>query len=176
MQMKWGPFRAGKGFCAAAWTPKGLSALVLPESTPSKAMAKLRDYLPKAPDADRPPVSNVDERLQAEVRKALSGRPFSWRTYDLYFLTPFQQRVLTATSAIPWGQYRTYGWVAQKAGVPKGFRAAGQALNRNPVPILIPCHRVIAANNRLGGYGSGLGWKIELLRLEGVTVQNGTVN
>lgn len=173
-QLAWGIFRVpGQGICAAAWTPKGLSALVLPEPTQEKAVRKLRDYLPPISDKDWPAGSKVKTTLQVEVRKALSGKNFSWKTYDLYFLTPFQQRVLTATSAIPWGQYRTYGWVAAKAGSPKGFRAAGQALNRNPIPILIPCHRVIATNNLLGGYGGGLGWKIELLKLEGIKVQDG---
>ena len=62
----------------------------------------------------------------------------------------------------------TYGWVARQAGSPRGFRAAGQALNRNPIFLLIPCHRVIAGGNRLGGYGGGLDWKINLLKGEKV--------
>lgn len=173
VDLKWGTFQAGKGFCAAAWTPKGLSALVLPENSKQKAAQKLREYLPPIPDKDWPSEAPVAPNLQTVVKKALTGKPFAWKSYDLYFLTPFQQRILEATNGIPWGQYRTYGWVAKKAGSPKGFRAAGQALNRNPIPILIPCHRVIAANNLLGGYGSGLDWKIELLKLEGVTVRNG---
>lgn len=177
IHLAWGTFSIpGHGICAAAWTPKGLSALALPEPSKAKAIQKLRDYLPPISDKDWPAESKVNTALQAEVRKALAGRTFAWKTYDLYFLTPFQQRILEATSIIPWGQYRTYGWVAKKAGSPRGFRAAGQALNRNPIPILIPCHRVIAANNLLGGYGGGLGWKIELLKLEGIQVQDGRVN
>lgn len=174
--LNWGTFPAGKGYCAAAWTAKGLSALVLPENSKWKAVEKLREYLPTIADREWPQATKVSTDLGDEVRKALAGKPFLWKSFDLYFLTSFQQRVLEATSLIPWGQYRTYGWVAQKAGSPRGFRAVGQALNRNPIPILIPCHRVIASNNLLGGYGGGLDWKIELLGLEGVRVQDGRVN
>jgi methylated-DNA-[protein]-cysteine S-methyltransferase len=174
--LNWGTFQAGDGNCAAAWTSKGLSALALPESSETKAVKKLGEYLPPIHEGVWPKASKVSPLLQTEVRKALAGKPFTWKSFDLYFLTPFQQRVLEATRLIPWGQYRTYGWVAKKAGSPRGFRAAGQALNRNPIPILIPCHRVIAGNNLLGGYGGGLEWKIELLELEGVGVRDGRVN
>lgn len=98
------------------------------------------------------------------------GKPFWFSKFDISFLTSFQQRILRATLQIRRGEARTYGWVARKAGSPKGFRAAGQALTRNPIPIFIPCHRVIAGGNQLGGYGSGIGWKIRLLKNEGVRV------
>jgi O-6-methylguanine DNA methyltransferase len=65
-------------------------------------------------------------------------------------LTAFEQRVLKVTSTIPFGQTRSYTWVAQKAGRPKAVRAVGQALNKNPFPLLIPCHRVIHKNGSLG--------------------------
>ncbi|HJT24731.1 MAG TPA: MGMT family protein, partial [bacterium] len=128
-------------------------------------------YLPPLPAKfwEKSPVS-VPSKIKAQTVRALSGKTFHLSGFDLSFLTPFQQKVLSAICLIPWGQVRTYGWVAQKAGSPKGFRAAGQALNRNPVSIFIPCHRVIAFGGRLGGYGSGLDWKIRLLKNEGITV------
>ena len=88
---------------------------------------------------------------------------------DLSGLTPFQQQVLMATLEIPRGQILTYGDLAIKIGNPKSVRAVGQALGRNPIPIVIPCHRVIAANGSLGGYsgGGGLETKAKLLQIEG---------
>lgn len=89
--------------------------------------------------------------------------------YDIHHLTPFQQQVLRAALQIPRGQVYTYADIARKIGNPKAVRAVGQALGRNPVPIVIPCHRVVAANGKLGGYsgGGGLATKRKLLVLEG---------
>ena len=81
--------------------------------------------------------------------------------------TPFQKEVWEAVKTIPYGQTRTYKWVAEKIGNPKAFRAVGQALHINPLAPIIPCHRVIASDNTLGGYGGGPEMKRWLLRLEG---------
>jgi len=78
--------------------------------------------------------------------------------------TPFQHRLRHALMDIPFGEVRTYGDIAKKLS--SGPRAVGQALGANPLPILIPCHRVVAAH-RLGGFGGGLSWKKRLLKLEG---------
>jgi O-6-methylguanine DNA methyltransferase len=88
---------------------------------------------------------------------------------DLQALTPFQQSVLQAAQRIPAGTVQTYGQVARAIGKPRASRAVGQALGRNPVPIVIPCHRVVASDGGLGGYsgGGGLDSKRWLLRLEG---------
>jgi methylated-DNA-[protein]-cysteine S-methyltransferase len=88
---------------------------------------------------------------------------------DLERLTPFQQNVLTTIRRIPVGAVWTYGQVARAIGKPKASRAVGQALGRNPVPIVIPCHRVIAGDGSLGGYsgGGGLASKRLLLQMEG---------
>jgi methylated-DNA-[protein]-cysteine S-methyltransferase len=79
--------------------------------------------------------------------------------------TPFQRAVLDATSSIPWGQVRTYGWVASQIGRPGAARAVGRALGTNPLPLVIPCHRVVASGTG-GGYGGGMHRKEYLLALE----------
>jgi methylated-DNA-[protein]-cysteine S-methyltransferase len=82
-------------------------------------------------------------------------------------MADFQRSVLTATAAIPFGGHASYGQVAESAGNPRASRAAGTALGRNPIPIVIPCHRVWAAGGKLGGYTGGLERKRALLELEG---------
>lgn len=80
--------------------------------------------------------------------------------------TPFQQAIWRALQRIPCGTIQTYGEVARQAGRPRAVRAAGGACGANPLPLFIPCHRVVAANGRLGGFSSGLGWKQWLLAVE----------
>lgn len=175
--LQWGLFQVPGGWSAAAWTKKGLSALVLPQKTRSGALSKLKSYLPKVHKVLlKGPAVSVPEKIQRETRKALAGKSFRLSSFDISFMTPFQQRILRATCRIPAGKFQTYGWVARAAGSPKGFRAAGQALTRNPVPIFIPCHRVIAGGGRLGGYGGGIAWKTRLLMSEGVSIKAGLVS
>jgi O-6-methylguanine DNA methyltransferase len=82
-------------------------------------------------------------------------------------LTKFQWKVLKVTATIPMGETRTYKWVAEKAGSPDAVRAVGQALRRNPYPLIIPCHRVVKSDGSLGGYAGGPpDKKRELLRIE----------
>ncbi|HEX2296273.1 MAG TPA: MGMT family protein, partial [Actinomycetota bacterium] len=78
------------------------------------------------------------------------------------------RKVLRATAAIPFGKVSTYREVARKAGNPAASRAAGNALGSNPIPVVVPCHRVLRTGGALGGYGGGLDVKELLLRLEGV--------
>ncbi|MEA2662456.1 MAG: methylated-DNA-[protein]-cysteine S-methyltransferase [Chloroflexota bacterium] len=89
---------------------------------------------------------------------------------DLSGLTPFQTRVLAATAKIPFGAVSTYGAVAKRAGNAKASRAAGGALNANPIPIVVPCHRVVGSNGSLVGYAGGLDVKRRLLAIEGADV------
>jgi len=87
--------------------------------------------------------------------------------------TQFQQRVLAATSRIPYGQTRSYGWLARSVHSPAAARAVGQTMARNPVPIIVPCHRVIGSNGGLCGFGGGekrLDLKRKLLEIEGAEI------
>ena len=106
-------------------------------------------------------------RAEKELQEYFRGER---RDFDLPLApagTPFQQRVWQELCRIPYGHTATYGEIARRIGLPKGPRAIGQANHRNPIPILIPCHRVIAAQGAPGGYGGGLDIKIRLLKLEG---------
>ena len=87
---------------------------------------------------------------------------------DLTLARPFARRILAATARIPFGSTSTYGEIAAKAGSPGAARAAGGALGSNPIPIVVPCHRVLARNGTLHGYTGGLQRKQQLLELEGV--------
>ena len=105
-----------------------------------------------------------------QLQEYFQGKRSSFKL-DLYLndLTQFQRRVLLATLDIPQGQITTYGEVAKRLGKAQWARAVGQALARNPIPILIPCHRVLAADGSLHGYsgGKGIETKARLLQLEG---------
>jgi methylated-DNA-[protein]-cysteine S-methyltransferase len=88
-------------------------------------------------------------------------------TLDLRELTPFSLRVLGELALIPYGATSTYGELAARAGKPGAARAVGTIMNRNPVPIVLPCHRIVGSTGALVGYGGGLDRKVLLLRLEG---------
>ena len=107
------------------------------------------------------------ERGREELLEYLAGER---RGFDLPLApagTPFQQKVWRALEDIPYGQTRSYRDIALAAGCPKGFRAVGMANHRNPIPIFIPCHRVVGADGSLTGYAGGLELKKRLLELEG---------
>ncbi|MGO9244764.1 MAG: methylated-DNA--[protein]-cysteine S-methyltransferase [Verrucomicrobiia bacterium] len=87
---------------------------------------------------------------------------------DLSTGTTFQQSVWRALRTIPRGETRSYGWVAQQIGKPRSSRAVGVACGANPIPVVVPCHRVIAGDGSIGGFGGGLPMKQRLLQIEGV--------
>jgi len=86
---------------------------------------------------------------------------------DLSGLTPFQRKVLEVVKTIPYGETKSYKWVAERVGNPKAAQAVGQALKKNPYPVIIPCHRVIRSDGKLGGYSKGTQKKRRLLKEEG---------
>lgn len=107
------------------------------------------------------------DRPRRELDQYFSGRRRAFElALDERLMSPFARRVMTATAAIPYGQVSTYSEVAARAGSPRGARAAGNALGSNPLPIVLPCHRVLRAGGDLGGYTGGLGRKRMLLALE----------
>jgi len=87
---------------------------------------------------------------------------------DLSGATPFQRQVWEATRLIPYGETRSYLWVAEQIKRPGAVRAVGQALGRNPLAVIVPCHRVVASDGKLGGFGGGVELKRHLLYVEAV--------
>ena len=121
-------------------------------------------------ETGRPLVASA-ARAPAGLMAALrTGRATRLR-YDLAGLTPFERAVLMKTLEIPSGEVRPYGWVAREIGRPRAVRAVGSALGRNPVPVLIPCHRVVRSDGQLGNYGLGVPMKRTLLSAEGVDIE-----
>lgn len=121
----------------------------------------------------RRPVFAVDappQPIGSEIERALRSGKLRRLPVDLSGVTDFQRAVLTKTAEIPPGEVRPYGWVAREIGRPRAVRAVGTALARNPVPVLIPCHRVVRSDGQIGHYAYGAAMKRELLVAEGVDV------
>ena len=109
------------------------------------------------------------DRVHRELDEYFAGQRHAFDlAIDLRGLTPFSVRVLHELARIPFGQTATYATLAGRTGNPKAARAVGTIMNRNPVPIVLPCHRSIGADGSLVGYGGGLERKVQLLTLEGV--------
>ena len=111
-------------------------------------------------------------RLQRDLRDYFEGKTVDMRhPLDLEGATPFQRAVWRALRRIPHGQTRTYAQIARSIGRPKACRPVGTACGRNPLPLLIPCHRAVASDG-MGGFSSGRGWKKFLLDLEAAAVED----
>lgn len=113
--------------------------------------------------------SKFVERAHRQLDEYFAGdrRAFELRV-DLRASAPFAHRVLDELARVPFGETTTYGALARSVGAPRAARAVGTVMNRNPLPIVLPCHRVVGANGSLTGYGGGLHVKERLLRHEGV--------
>lgn len=108
--------------------------------------------------------------LKDEILEYASGarRKFGVKV-DIRAGTPFQRSVWRSIAKIPWGETRSYKWIANSIGRPTAARAVANACGANPVPIIIPCHRVIASDGGIGGFSCGIGIKKKLLAIEGIT-------
>ncbi len=140
------------------FTPKGLAALDFDEDDAEMSLG------PEPPSSMDPMIDEVVKQLY----DFFAGAAPNFRDVPLDLSgTPFQLKVWKELRRIPSGETISYRELARRVGSPQGFRAVGQANARNPIPIIIPCHRVIAADGGLGGYGSGLDRKRWLLKHEG---------
>lgn len=142
----------------------GLSRVHLMKTTGRASAETMRRLHPDARRDD-----DLLPDLQEEMRLYFEGRPVSFSVrVDLAGLSPFQQRVLGACARIGYGERVSYGELARRVGCPRGARAVGGAMARNPVPLVIPCHRVVGGGGALGGFSAeqGVSLKRYLLELE----------
>ena len=161
-------FDTAIGPCAIAWSGRGILAVQLPEANERHTRARLVRRLPHAHEAPPPPA--VKRALEG-IAALLRGEPSDLSTValDLDGVPPFHRRVYEVARTIPPGATLSYGEIAARLGAPRSARAVGQALGRNPVAILVPCHRVLAAGGKPGGFSAngGVATKLRLLAIEG---------
>lgn len=143
----------------------GIRRLTLPQASPSVAVARLD--LPKWAGSSEPALAtlpDIEERLERYFRGEETSFP------DVLDVdgTPFRKKAWEVARTIPWGETRSYAWIAHNMGHPGAARAVGQAMRSNPVPIIVPCHRVIGSDGRMCGYGGpdGVDLKRKLLDME----------
>jgi methylated-DNA-[protein]-cysteine S-methyltransferase len=165
-------FETAAGFTAIAWTPAGISAVRLPASTRNEAERALLRRLPEASPAV--PAGRIAEIVEM-MKRYFAGEhvTFDDLPVDLGEQEPFFAKVYGAVRKLGWGETTTYGAVAKALGAgPEAARDVGQAMANNPVPLIIPCHRVTKAGGAVGGFSApgGSVAKARMLALEGVPV------
>jgi len=157
------PIPTAEGQFVARYSEKGLAELDFPRVRSARPVD--RTLRPSVPVSR---VSRWHRATETALKNILAGRSAK----NLPPLDPagteFQKRVWSALQKISLGETKSYGEIAQAIGRPKAVRAVGGACGANPIPILVPCHRVLAANKKLGGFSGGLDWKRTLLAREGV--------
>ena len=165
-------FDTAIGRCGLAWGSRGLIGVQLPEKSPEATRTRLMRHCPAADEAEPP--APID-RAVADIQALLRGEKKTLRAIQLDTgrVPAFNARVYETARAIPPGQTRTYGEVARAIGDASAARAAGQALGRNPFAIIVPCHRVVGANDRLVGFSAngGIATKLRMLQIEGWRAQ-----
>lgn len=162
--------KTGRGWVAVAYTGRGILALTLPVKNADRALEALwgKNTLPLTR-------GHGYEQLARDLDRYFRGEAVSLDyPLDCMAATPFQQKVWAVLRGIPYGATQSYREVARAVGIPRAARAVGQAVGANPIPLLIPCHRVVASDGSLGGYAWGLTWKRHLHQVEGIGPPSGT--
>jgi methylated-DNA-[protein]-cysteine S-methyltransferase len=165
-------FETAAGYCAIAWNDAGIIRMQLPASEAGATERYLRRRLPRAERGT--PTAAVAEAITAVKRYFMGEKvDFSEIRLDLGKQDEFFTRIYAEARRIGWGTTTTYGTLAKQLGAdPQSARDVGQAMARNPVPLIIPCHRVLAAGGKVGGFSApgGSAAKIRMLELEGIRV------
>jgi methylated-DNA-[protein]-cysteine S-methyltransferase len=161
-------FDTAIGSCAIAWNDRGVVAFQLPDGSNSTTQNSLTSRVREAVQAEPPPAT---QRVIDAVTALLRGErtDLAFVPLDMEGLPDFHRRVYDVARTIPPGATMTYGEIAARIGDPGSARAVGQALGRNPIPVIVPCHRVLAAGGRRGGFSApgGTTTKLNLLAIEG---------
>ncbi len=186
MKIAYTTFATSAGWMGALATPAGIWQTILPQK--SREMVRLllgvthlRPLAPEPGDGapvrpgrgqallvEETPDSPLFRGLPAQLASYFDGQPIQFAVpLDLDGATEFQKKVWRIARTIEYGQTRTYGWIARQLGRPEAARAVGNAMGQNPVPPIVPCHRVMRSDGGLGGFSSGIELKKLMLRLEG---------
>jgi methylated-DNA-[protein]-cysteine S-methyltransferase len=166
-------FQVKPGWMGLVGSVKGVQRIYLPGLAKEKLRRKILKEFPGAEEG-----GIFAKKAQKELREYFSGRRIRFEALlDLDGATPFQRKVYREMSRIPFGELRSYRWLARRIGKPKALRAVGGANARNRWPVIIPCHRIVGSDGRLTGFSApgGLSLKAALLNLEGIPVQKGRV-
>ena len=156
------PIHTREGEFMAHYSRRGLCSLGFPSDAKRRTGAQGTSRVPAR-------IRQWHAATSKALRLALAGRAAKrLPPLDLSAGTEFQRRVWRALRRIGWGRTQSYAQVARAVGNPKAARAVGGACGANPIPVLVPCHRVLAAGGSLGGFSGGLNWKRALLRREGI--------
>jgi len=162
-------FETPIGTCAIAWSAAGIAGLQLPESNEAATRARARRRWPGIEETKDPPPGI--QRAIERVRSLLTGEPVDLADIklDLSHVPEFHRRVYEMARTILPGRTLTYGDIARHLGVPHEAREVGQALGRNPIAIIVPCHRVLGADGKMGGFSAngGVATKRRMLEIEG---------
>jgi len=162
-------YKSPWGWMGISETTKGIDAIVLPKATRQSVLSELQGGSAPLLDGE---VSSRLREAQAQLLDYLAGTRRSFDlSLDLSRGTSFQQKVWRTLRRISYGQLRSYQWVAIRVGGRRYARAVGNAVGANPMPIVIPCHRIVAHDASLGGFSGGLLTKRKLLTLEGTLAQ-----
>ncbi|MGE5619295.1 MAG: methylated-DNA--[protein]-cysteine S-methyltransferase [Sphingomonadaceae bacterium] len=169
MPIRLSVFESEWGWLGMAVSRRGLAGLILPQATEEAAWDRLYTGWPQG----FPQEGSAWPELQQKLLTYLAGQfvDFSDIPLDLPEKPLFWRRVWDACARIPYGQTRSYASLAAEAGSPRAFRAVGGAMAANPIPIVIPCHRVVGSNGTLTGFGGGLEQKKRLLEMEAVATR-----
>jgi methylated-DNA-[protein]-cysteine S-methyltransferase len=160
-------FDTAIGRCGIAWGERGVAGIQLPEAGEEETRVRMLHRFPAAGEATPPPeVQDAIEDIVALLRGEASD--LSTIALDMDGVPEFHRRVYDAARAIPPGETLSYGDIARRVGAPGAARAVGQALGRNPFPIVVPCHRVLAAGGKIGGFSAqgGVATKRRMLAIE----------
>ena len=162
--MKYAVLETPIGWMGVVASDEGVRRLTIPLPTPDEAMQGIA-FEASAAELDNEYFAEFEDKLQ----RLFDGYEVTMEDEDLDLpdAPEFTKAVWKATREIPWGETRSYGDLAAAVGRPRGARAVGQVMASNPVAVLIPCHRVIASDRGLGGYGGHIEMKKRLLKLEG---------
>jgi methylated-DNA-[protein]-cysteine S-methyltransferase len=160
-------FETAIGTCGLAWGPQGLIGLQLPEANEALTVQRLTQHLDDPQKTSAPP--QIHQVMDAVVSLTEGANiDLSQVALDMTGISPYNRRLYEAIRAIPPGATKTYGEIAADLGEPGAARAVGRAMGQNPWPIIVPCHRVVAANGKTGGFSAygGVSTKLRLLAIE----------